>query len=121
MTTDNTYRPSPDTVPTDPGLLLKFANQTPTEATTAAEPESVSSSEEEVSNDGFIIVEAAAMLDDLEEIDFDDVPLCSCGRYCDSQTLDDAWHCSRCDPNADRRRKQTLRLLKVRRRLLKPP
>jgi hypothetical protein len=57
-----------------------------------------------------IDAEAAARLDELEEVDFDDVPVCSCGRYCDVQTLDDAWHCSECDPNAEERRKRTQRL-----------
>lgn len=58
-----------------------------------------------------IDAEAAAMLDELEEVSFDDVPVCSRGRYCDVQTLDDAWHCSHCDPNAEKRRKRTQRLL----------
>ena len=58
-----------------------------------------------------IDAEGAAMLDQLDEVSFDDVPVCSCGRYCDVQTLDDAWHCSHCDPNAEERRNRTQRLL----------
>ena len=83
----------------------------------APEPEPVSPPEErfdEPSDDGpwIIAAEAAAELDALEEVDFDDVPVCSCGRYCDVQTLDDRWHCSHCNPkDAEQRRKQTQRLL----------
>ena len=78
--------------------------------------ESLSRIEEEEPNDDesdcwIIDAEASALLDELEEIDFDDVPVCSCGRYCDVQTLDDAWHCSQCDPDAEERRKRTQRLL----------
>ena len=58
-----------------------------------------------------IDAEGAAILDELEEVSFDDVPVCSCGRYCDTQTLSDAWRCSHCDPAAEERRKQTQRLL----------
>lgn len=47
-----------------------------------------------------------------EFIDFDDVPSCSsCGRWCDFMTLADSWKCSRCDPEADSRRRRTLRVL----------
>jgi hypothetical protein len=78
--------------------------------------------EEKPSNDDasdywIIDAEASALLDELEEVDFDDVPVCSCGRYCDVQTLDDAWHCSYCDPNAEERRKQTNRLLVAAKRI----
>lgn len=79
--------------------------------------ESLSPNEEEEridddESDFWIIApETSALLDELEEVDFDDVPVCSCGRYCDVQTLDDAWHCSECDPSAEERRKRTQRLL----------
>jgi len=77
------------------------------------------SEEEEPNDDGpwIINTEASALLDELEEVDFDDVPVCSCGRYCDVQTLDDAWHCSHCDPNAEERRKRTQRLLAATKRI----
>lgn len=70
-------------------------------------------------NDGpwIISAEASALLDELEEVDFDDVPVCSCGRYCDVQTLDDAWHCSHCDPNGEERRRRTRRLLATAKRI----
>ena len=79
------------------------------------EPLSASGGGDEQASDDdgpwIIKAEAAAMLDELEEVDFDDVPVCSCGRYCDVQTLDDCWHCSQCDPDAEERRKRTQRLL----------
>ncbi|MEM9367536.1 MAG: hypothetical protein AAGD07_16210 [Planctomycetota bacterium] len=97
-----------------PRLLLSFGDS----SAPAPEPEPLSPPEEEEriddpNNDGpwIINAEAAAELDSLEEVDFDEVPVCSCGRYCDVQTLDDAWHCSQCDPNAEERRKRTQRLL----------
>lgn len=41
-----------------------------------------------------------------------DLPECpTCGRLCDTQTCDDAWHCSQCDVDAESRRKRTKRLL----------
>lgn len=54
----------------------------------------------------------ASELDDLIEVDFDDVPVCSCGRFCDSQTLDDAWHCSQCDLGVIAHRETTQRWLR---------
>ncbi len=45
---------------------------------------------------------------DLGSMAPDDLPTCcDCGRLCDTQTLDDAWHCSRCDASAASRRKET--------------
>ncbi|TWT69452.1 hypothetical protein [Crateriforma conspicua] len=55
----------------------------------------------------------AAQLLSMDEVDPADVPVCdSCGRLCDVQRLDDAWHCSRCDPKADERRRRTEGLLR---------
>lgn len=49
-----------------------------------------------------------------EPIDPDSVPICpSCGRWCDVMTLAESWHCSRCDPKADERRRRTLRVLSL--------
>lgn len=42
----------------------------------------------------------------------DDLPNCpTCNRLADTQTADDVWHCSRCDPDAGRRRILAARLL----------
>lgn len=47
-----------------------------------------------------------------EPIDPDSVPTCpGCGRWCDVMTAAEAWHCSRCDPGADERRRRTVRVL----------
>lgn len=52
--------------------------------------------------------DSKARLLDVEFYDPADLPTClSCGRLMDIQTLDDKWHCSHCDPNAERRRKHT--------------
>ena len=87
----------------------------------APEPEPVSPPEEEEEerfddpdDDGPWIIDAQAdaELDDSIEVDFDEASVCSCGRYCDVQTLDDRWDCSHCNPKeAEHRRKQTQRLL----------
>lgn len=48
----------------------------------------------------------------IELVDPDSVPTClSCGRSCDVMTLAGCWKCSRCDPEADERRRRTMRLL----------
>jgi hypothetical protein len=48
---------------------------------------------------------------EIELIDPDLVPICpDCGRWFDVLTLADAWHCSRCDPEADERRRRSLRV-----------
>ncbi len=48
----------------------------------------------------------------IESIDPDLVPICpGCGRWCDVRTLAEAWRCSRCDPEADDRRRLTSKLL----------
>ncbi len=50
----------------------------------------------------------------IELVDPDSVPTClSCGRWCDVMTLADCWRCSRCDPEADERRRRTVRLLNL--------
>lgn len=102
-----------------PVMFHRFAGSLPTSNEPPNAPERLSPPEEErieskPDDDGpwIINAEAAAELDDLEEVDFDEVPVCSCGRYCDSQTLDDAWHCSHCDPDAEERRKRTQRWLR---------
>ena len=96
-----------------PPLFQRFTNRD-----FDREPLSALEEEEERIDDAtddapwIIDAEAAALLDELEEVDLDDVPVCSCGRYCDVQTLDDRWHCSHCHPTeAEQRRKQTQRLL----------
>ncbi len=49
---------------------------------------------------------------DFVEVDPNDVPLCDrCGKSCDVQTTDDAWHCAACDPQADQRKQRTKKLL----------
>lgn len=49
---------------------------------------------------------------DIIEVDPADVPACDrCGNPCDVQSLDDAWHCSACDPLTDQRKRRTKRLL----------
>lgn len=63
---------------------------------------------------GLPIHDAAARLLAMEEVEPDEVPVCSaCGRFCDVQTCDDAWHCSICDPLAGERRQRTERLLQL--------
>jgi hypothetical protein len=64
--------------------------------------------------EGLPIDDDAARLLATDEVDPADVPPCtSCGRLCDSQTLDDAWHCTRCDPLAEAQRQRTERLLRA--------
>ncbi len=64
--------------------------------------------------DGLPIDDEAAAFLVMDEVDPADVPVCeSCGRLCNVQTLDDAWHCSPCDPKADERRRRTERLLRA--------
>jgi ribosomal protein S27AE len=52
---------------------------------------------------------------DVAEIDLVDpdlVPVCpSCRRWCDVMTMAEVWHCSRCDPEADDRRRRTFRVI----------
>ena len=63
--------------------------------------------------EGLPIDDNAARLRAMELVDPADVPICkSCGRFCDAQTLDDAWHCSPCDPLADERKRRTERLIR---------
>jgi hypothetical protein len=86
----------------------------------SAEPVWVSGGgEKQTTDDGPLIIdaEASVLLDELEEVDFDDVPVCSCGRLCDTQTIDDAWLCSHCDPDSEERRKRTERLLATAKRI----
>ena len=92
----------------------------PTKTEPLSPPEEEEEPPDEESDNGpwIINAEAAAELDALEEVDFDDVPVCSCGRHCDVQTLDDKWHCSHCNPSeAEQRRKQTQRLLDAAKRI----
>jgi len=64
--------------------------------------------------DGLPIDDTAARLLAMDEVDPADVPTCtSCGRLCDVQTLDDAWHCTPCDPLAEDRRRRTEKLLRT--------
>lgn len=50
----------------------------------------------------------------IELVDPDLVPICpSCGRWCDVMTTAESWRCSRCDPDADDRRRRTLRVLSL--------
>jgi len=63
--------------------------------------------------EGLPIDDDAARLLAMDEVDPADVPTCtSCGRLCDVQSLDDAWHCTPCDPLAEARRRRTERLLR---------
>ncbi len=49
---------------------------------------------------------------EIELIDPDRVPVClSCGRWCDVLTAAGSWHCSRCDPMADDRRRRSMRVI----------
>ncbi|TWT69717.1 hypothetical protein [Crateriforma conspicua] len=107
-----------------PRLLQSFGEGPEAEARQEplSPPEEEARIDDEANDDGpwIINTEAAAELDALEEVDLDDVPVCSCGRYCDVQTLDDAWHCSHCNPEeAEHRRKQTQRLLAAAKRIRK--
>lgn len=48
----------------------------------------------------------------IEVVDPDSVPICpGCGRWFDVMTLAEAWRCSRCDPEADDRRRRSLRVV----------
>ncbi len=61
---------------------------------------------------GLTVDDEAAELLDCDEVDPDMVPVCeSCGRYCDVETLDEIWICSRCDSEATTRKQRTLRIL----------
>ncbi len=63
--------------------------------------------------EGLPIDDDAARLLAMDEVDPADVPTCtSCGRLCDVQTLDDAWHCTQGDPLAEARQQRTQRLLR---------
>lgn len=63
--------------------------------------------------EGLPIDDHAARLLEMEDVDPTDVPTCSqCGQLCDVQTVDDAWHCTPCDPLADARRLRTERLIR---------
>ncbi len=56
--------------------------------------------------------DAAAFLA-MDEVDPSELPTCqTCGRLCDTQTLDDQWHCSQCDPDAGQRRRRTEKFLR---------
>jgi hypothetical protein len=47
-----------------------------------------------------------------DAMDPDLVPICrGCGRWCDVMTLAESWRCSRCDPEAEERRRRTLRVI----------
>lgn len=65
----------------------------------------------------FIEVSGSIIRADFVEPDFievvaRDVPTCDrCGKLCDVQTIDHAWHCAACDPVADQRRRRTEKLL----------
>jgi ribosomal protein L37AE/L43A len=49
---------------------------------------------------------------EIELVDPDLVPVCpSCRRWCDVMTMAGVWRCSRCDPEADDRRRRTLRVI----------
>jgi ribosomal protein S27AE len=49
-----------------------------------------------------------------ELLDPDLVPICrGCGRWCDVMTLAEAWRCSRCDPEAEDRRRRTWRVMGI--------
>ena len=48
--------------------------------------------------------------DDFIEMSPEDIPTCSrCNDLCDVQTLDDRWHCSSCDPDEAKQRRETTR------------
>jgi hypothetical protein len=58
----------------------------------------------------------------IEDIDPNSVPICrKCGQTCDTMTLADAWCCSRCDPDAETRRRQSSRVIAAVNRSLKRP
>jgi hypothetical protein len=49
---------------------------------------------------------------EIELVDPDLVPVCpSCRRWCDVMTLAEVWRCSKCDPEADDRRRRTFRVI----------
>jgi ribosomal protein S27AE len=51
---------------------------------------------------------------EIELVDPDLVPICpSCRRWCDVMTLAESWRCSKCDPEADDRRRRTFRVLSL--------
>lgn len=64
-------------------------------------------------DDGETLCKVGGHDDDLAEMAPEDVATCDdCGRLCDTQTNDDAWHCSRCLPDAAaERRKRTRNFL----------
>ena len=57
--------------------------------------------------------------DDFIELSPEDIPTCPrCNDLCDVQTLDDRWHCTRCNPDeAEQRRKRTQHWLRTAERL----
>ena len=58
--------------------------------------------------DGLPVDDDAAALLAMDEFDPSELPTCpTCGRLCDTQTLDDYWRCSPCDPDAGQRRRRT--------------
>ena len=58
--------------------------------------------------DGLPVDDEAAVLLAMDEVDPSELPTCpTCGRLCDTQTLDDYWRCSPCDPDAGQRRRRT--------------
>jgi ribosomal protein S27AE len=51
---------------------------------------------------------------EIELVDPDLVPICpSCRRWCDVMTMAEVWCCSKCDPEADDRRRRTFRVLSL--------
>lgn len=57
---------------------------------------------------GRSIIRADCVEDDLEGLAPEDVPTCpTCGRWCDVETVAGAWRCTRCDSNAEARRRRT--------------
>ena len=63
--------------------------------------------------DGLPVDDDAAALLAMDEVDPTDLPTCpTCGRLCDTQTLDDQWRCSPCDPDASQRRRRTEKFLR---------
>ncbi|MEX1026419.1 MAG: hypothetical protein WD049_00205 [Candidatus Paceibacterota bacterium] len=57
---------------------------------------------------------AEAEHDDQFELDPNGVKCCfDCDRFCDTETIGGAWRCSRCDPDAELRRRTTEELCRV--------
>lgn len=63
--------------------------------------------------EGSPVDESASRLLAMDQLAPSDLPICAtCGRLSDTETMDSAWHCSRCDTSAKYRHEETQRWLR---------